>query len=77
LPACARYTQAGLFIPVFEAANAEAVRLIVRVPVDIRVGHVQVPFPRITAVGRGRPQVRVRPAIVVTAIGIPVPSEQA
>jgi len=60
--------------PVLKATNTEAVRLIVAIAVDARHRVIEVPLPRSRRIGSGgRPKVRVVGAIVVTAIGIPVP----
>ncbi len=54
------------------ATNGKAVRLIVRIAVDRRVGRVQVPSPGIRTRGRRRPEVQIRRAIVEGTIRIPV-----
>jgi hypothetical protein len=60
------------YYPVLETAHRKAVRLIVRVTVDLCVARLQVTFPSRAATLHRRPKVRVRAEIVERTISVAV-----
>jgi hypothetical protein len=62
--------EAGL--QVLKATHTKSVRLIIEIPIDCRVGRIQIAIPGRTAASRRRPKVGVRGTIIETASRITV-----